>query len=207
MSDPASGAQPGRRRGNLIVVSGPSGVGKDTVLRKVFALDPSLSYSVSYTTREPRPGEVDGVSYSFVDEPTFEELWRRGELLETAVVHGRRYGTSRSRVREALERGEDIVLKIDVQGAAQLRGQVDEAVFIFLLPPSAEVLRERLRARGTDDETSLRQRQTDAVRELGEAERYDHRVVNDDVERAAREILSIVAESHGGNRRSQGERG
>jgi guanylate kinase len=124
---------------------------------------------------------------------------QRGELLETAVVHGRRYGTSRARVREAQERGEDIVLKIDVQGAAQLRGRVDDAVFIFLLPPSVEVLRERLRTRGTDDEASLRRRQEDAIRELADAQRYDHRVVNDDVERAAREILSIVAEIHGEN--------
>ena len=190
---------PRRPRGNLIVVSGPSGVGKDTVLRKVFELDPGLRYSVSYTTREPRPGEVDGVSYSFVDEPTFASMTARGELLESAVVHGRHYGTSRARVREALERGEDIVLKIDVQGARQLRGRVDDAVFIFLLPPSLEVLRERLRGRGTDDDASVRRRAEDAVRELEEAERYDHRVVNDDVERAAREILSIVADSRGGN--------
>src|SRR5207302_11000519 len=123
-----------------------SGVGKDTVLRKVFELDPRLRYSVSYTTRDPRPGEVDGVSYSFVDEPTFAALREQGELLETALVHGRHYGTSRTRVREALGRGEDIVLKIDVQGAAQLRGRVDDAIFIFLLPPSVDVLRERLRA-------------------------------------------------------------
>lgn len=199
-----SGAQPAthpgrRRRGHLIVISGPSGVGKDTVLRKVFELDPRLRYSVSYTTREPRSGEVDGVSYTFVDEPGFAAMRERGEFLETAVVHGRHYGTSRRRVREALERGEDIVLKIDVQGAAQLRGRVDDAVFIFLLPPSVEVLRERLRGRGTDDEASVRRRQEDAVRELADAERYDHRVVNADVERAAREILSIVAESHGEN--------
>ena len=195
---PATGL-PGSARGRLIVVSGPSGVGKDTVLRKVFELDPGLRYSVSYTTREPRPGEVDGVSYSFVDEPTFAAMERRGELLESAVVHGRHYGTSRARVAEALERGEDIVLKIDVQGAGQLRGRIDDAVFIFLLPPSAEALRERLRGRGTDDEASVRRRQDDAVRELADAERYDHRVVNDDVERAARQILSIVAESHGDN--------
>jgi guanylate kinase len=191
--------QAGRRRGTLVVISGPSGVGKDTVLRKVFELDPSLRYSVSYTTRAPRPGEVDGVAYSFVDEPTFQAMAQRGEFLETAVVHGRRYGTSRARVGEALERGEDIVLKIDVQGARQLRGRVDGAVFIFLLPPSAEVLEERLRGRGTDDDASVRRRAEDAVRELEEAERYDHRVVNDDVERAAREILSIVAENRGGN--------
>lgn len=191
----ARSARPGR----LIVLSGPSGVGKDTVLRALFALDPHLRYSVSYTTRAPRDGEVDGVSYSFVDDAEFDAMESRGEFLESAVVHGRRYGTSLRRVREALQRGEDIVLKIDVQGAGQLRGAVPEAIFIFLLPPSREALRERLHGRGTDDHDSLARRAADAERELEQATLYDHRVVNDDVERAAREILSIVAESRGGN--------
>ena len=185
--------------GRLIVLSGPSGVGKDTVLESLFELDPRLRYSVSYTTRPPRPGEVDGVAYSFVDEPTFAQMEERGDLLEWARVHGNLYGTSLHRVRESLDRGEDIVLKIDVQGAAQLRGRVPEAVFIFLLPPSVEELRERLRARESESDESLAQRDADAVRELAEAERYDHRVVNDQVERAAREILDIVAASRGGN--------
>ena len=187
--------------GRLVVISGPSGVGKDTVLRALFELDPHLRNSVSYTTRPPRPGEVDGVAYSFVDEPTFREMIERGELLEWAQVHGNLYGTALGRVREGLDRGEDIVLKIDVQGAAQLRGRVGgEAIFIFLLPPSLEELRERLRARESESDESLAQRDADALRELTEAEGYDHRVVNDQVERAAREILDIVAASRGGNR-------
>ena len=187
-------------QGRLIVLSGPSGVGKDTVLRTLFELDPRLRYSVSYTTRRPRPGEVDGVSYSFVSPSEFEAMIERGELLEWARVHGNLYGTSLRRVRESLDRGEDIVLKIDVQGAAKLRGRVGgEAVFIFLLPPSLEELRERLRARESESDESLAQRDADALRELDEAERYDHRVVNDQVERAAREILDIVAASRGGN--------
>ena len=189
-----------RGRGRLIVLSGPSGVGKDTVLRTLFELDPHLRYSVSYTTRAPRPGEVDGVSYSFVDEPTFVRMVDAGEFLEWARVHGNLYGTSLRRVREHLDRGEDVVLKIDVQGAAQLRGKVGgEAVFIFLLPPSQEVLRERLRSRESESGESLAQRDADAVRELAEAGRYDHRVVNDEVERAAREILALVAASRGEN--------
>jgi guanylate kinase len=122
-----------------------------------------------------------------------------GELLEWARVHGNLYGTSLRRVREHLERGDDIVLKIDVQGAAQLRGRVPEAIFIFLLPPSIDELRERLRARESESGESLAQRDADAVRELAEAERYDHRVVNDEVERAAREILELVAASRGEN--------
>lgn len=189
----------GRARGRLIVLSGPSGVGKDTVLHALFAMDPQLRYSVSYTTRPPRPGEVDGVSYSFVDVPTFEGMIAAGELLEWARVHGNLYGTSLRRVREHLARGEDVVLKIDVQGAAQLRGRLDEAIFIFLLPPSLEELRERLRSRESESDESLAQRDADAVRELDEAERYDHQVVNDQVERAAREILDIVAASRDGN--------
>jgi guanylate kinase len=186
-------------RGRLIVISGPSGVGKDTVLRALFALDPHLRYSVSYTTRPPRPGEVDGTSYSFVDEPAFLAMVESGEFLEWARVHGNLYGTSLARVRECLDRGEDVVLKIDVQGAAQLRGRVPEAIFIFLLPPSDAALRQRLAARDTEDAESLAVREADARRELAEAERYDHRVVNDQVERAAREILGIVAASRGEN--------
>ncbi len=166
--------------GRLVVISGPSGVGKDTVLHSLFELEPRLRYSVSYTTRAPRPGEVDGTSYSFVDEPTFMAMVERGELLEWARVHGNLYGTSLARVRGCLDRGEDVVLKIDVQGAGQLRGKVGgEAVFM--------------------DEASLAVREADAERELAEAERYDHRVVNDQVERAAREILDIVAASRGAN--------
>jgi guanylate kinase len=186
---------PAPARGRLVVLSGPSGVGKDTVLRRLFELEPGLRYSVSYTTRAPREGEVDGVSYSFVDVPTFRRMEAEGAFLETADVHGNLYGTSLGRVREALARGEDIVLKIDVQGGAQVRARVPDALLVFLLPPSVEVLEERLRTRDTEDDASLRRRRADAVRELAEAGGYDHRVVNDDVDRAAREILSILAKS------------
>jgi len=185
--------------GCLVVISGPSGVGKDTVLQELFRIAPSMHYSVSYTTRAPRVGEVDGVSYSFVDEDSFRRLADRGEFLEWANVHGNLYGTSLQRVRDALARGEDIVLKIDVQGAAQVREKAPEALLIFLLPPSEEALQRRLTERGTDDPASLERRRQDAVRELAEAEHYDHRVVNDDVGRAAREILDIVDATRGSN--------
>jgi len=130
--------------GRLIVISGPSGVGKDTVLDELFGLDDGLRYSVSYTTRARRPGEREDESYSFVDERTFRDMEQRGEFLESAVVHGRRYGTALQRVRDAVAQGHDVVLKIDVQGAAQVRERVGgSALFIFLLPPSLEELRRR----------------------------------------------------------------
>ena len=179
--------------GRLVVLSGPSGVGKDTVLRELFRLDPNLRYSVSYTTRPPRPGERDGVSYSFVDAATFEDMVRRGAFLEHAVVYGHRYGTSLERVREEVARGNVIVLKIDVQGAARVRERIDgDALFIFLLPPNDAELQRRLEERRTEDSRSLEVREATAVQELAEQAKYDHRVVNDDVDRAAREILELI---------------
>jgi guanylate kinase len=185
--------------GRLIVLSGPSGVGKDTVLHTLFSREPRLRYSISYTTRPPRSGEVDGVSYTFVDVDRFRRLEEEGEFLETAVVHGNLYGTSRRRVEAMLARGEHVVLKIDVQGAAAVRERLPEAIFIFLLPPSVEVLRQRLRDRGTDDDDALARRDADAVREMAEAARYDHHVINDSVERAAAQIIEIVEASCGAN--------
>lgn len=179
--------------GRLVVLSGPSGVGKDTVLRELFRLDPTLRYSVSYTTRPPRPGERDGVSYSFVDPSTFEQMARSGAFLEHATVYGHRYGTSLQRVRDEVTRGNVIVLKIDVQGAARVRERIDGgALFIFLLPPSDTELQRRLQQRNTEDPRSLEVREATAVQELAEQAKYDHRVVNDDVDRAAREILQLI---------------
>jgi len=179
--------------GRLVVLSGPSGVGKDTVLRELFRLDPTLRYSVSYTTRPPRPGERDGVSYSFVDAVRFDEMMRRGEFLEHAVVYGHQYGTSLQRVRDEVARGSVIVLKIDVQGAARVRERIEGgALFIFLLPPSDAELQRRLEERHTEDWRSLEVREATAVQELAEQAKYDHRVVNDDVDRAAGEILELI---------------
>jgi guanylate kinase len=178
--------------GRLIVLSGPSGVGKDTVLQELFRLAPWLHYSISYTTRPPRPGEVDGIAYSFVDEAGFQALRDGHQLLEYAQVHGHWYGTGEARVRASLERGEDIVLKIDVQGAAWIRPRVEGAIFIFLLPPSPEELRRRLLERATESAGSLELRFENARREMEQQDLYDHRVINDDVHRAAREILGII---------------
>ena len=179
--------------GRLIVLSGPSGVGKDTVLRELFRLDPTLRYSVSYTTRPPRAGEQDGVSYSFVDPGTFDAMARRGDFLEHATVYGHQYGTSLQRVQEQVAGGDMIVLKIDVQGAERVRERLGSApLFIFLLPPNPEELRRRLEERNTEDRSSLVVREATAVHELAEQAKYDHRVVNDDVRRAAREILDLI---------------
>ena len=162
---PRVAAGPGR----LIVLSGPSGVGKDTVLRELRRADPRLRYSVSYTTRQPRSGEIDGESYSFVDEATFRAMAEANEFLEWANVHGHLYGTSRQLVQDAIDRGEDIVLKIDVQGGTYVRRRVSgETIFIFLEPPSAEELRRRLTERATESAEDLElSRPSDRIRPGG----------------------------------------
>jgi guanylate kinase len=180
-------------RGMLIVVTGPSGVGKDTVLRELFALDPSLEYCVSYTTRPPRPGEINGVSYWFVDEPTFRAMIDREEFFEWSTVYGELKGRTFESVNKAIASGKDTVIKIDVQGAEKIRGRLGEAAtFIFLLPPSPEALEQRLVDRATEDPASLRARRERAVAELALKDTYDHQVVNDDPHRAAREIQAII---------------
>jgi guanylate kinase len=187
-------AQP--QTGLLIVISGPSGVGKDTVLRRLFQLDASLKYSVSYTTRPPRPGEVNGQSYTFVNEPEFLQLIEQKEFLEWAKVYDHYYGTSRSRVEDALNRGEDIILKIDVQGASFVRKRKPDGLFIFITPPSTEELLTRLTGRNTESPEGLAIRQREALIELGLAKDYEHVVCNRDVDETAREILALIAAEH-----------
>lgn len=222
-----TGAGAATRRGLLVVLSGPSGVGKDSVLRRAMELDPALRYSVSYTTRSPRPGEEDGRSYSFVDPKTFRTMADRGELLEWAEVHGNLYGTSLARVTEAISRGEAIALKIDVQGAALVRDRLDDdrlrqglgdagldvglnaglnaGLFVFLLPPTLDELRQRLLGRDTEAAGDADLRLARATAELAEAGRYDHRIVNDDVDRAARELLEVIrSRREGGPERAGG---
>ncbi|GAC1478082.1 MAG: guanylate kinase [Candidatus Dormibacteria bacterium] len=179
--------------GLLIVISGPSGVGKDTVLRRLFQIAPDLKYSVSYTTRPPRPGEVEGQSYSFVDEPEFLRLIEQREFLEWARVYDHYYGTSRHRVDEAIDRGEDIILKIDVKGASFVRRRKPDGLFIFITPPSTEELLNRLTGRNTESPAAVAIRQREALVELGLAKEYEHVVCNREVDETAREIQAMIA--------------
>jgi len=184
-----------RRRGQLIVISGPSGVGKDTLIHRLLQLDPSLRYSVSYTTRAPRKGEVDGVNYRFVSRGQFEELIQKGALLEHASYDGNLYGTPIAPLDAARDEGHDVVLKIDVQGAEQVRDKAADAVRIFLAPPSMDELMRRRTGRHSESATDSQSRQAIALREMELAPHFHHVVVNDDLERAARDVLAVIQRS------------
>jgi guanylate kinase len=180
------------KRGLLIVISGPSGVGKDTLIHRLLELDPNLTYSVSCTTRDPRPGEKPDENYTFLSRPEFERLVEQGAFLEHATYNGNLYGTFKERVEEAREAGRDVVLKIDVQGAEQVRRLIPDAIFIFVVAPSEQELERRRVARGSDSASDLDSRRRIAEKEMTFASDYDHVVTNDDVERAVREILDVV---------------
>ena len=185
------------RRGTLFVLAGPSGVGKGSVVQRLRSRDPEgLALSVSATTRPARPGELDGVDYRFVDDARFDAMVAGDELLEWAEVYpGRRYGTPAGEVERQLDAGRDVILEIDVQGAAQVRAHEPEAVLIVLTPPSLEELEARLRGRATEDEAGVRERLAAGQRELEQAGWFDHVVVNDDVDRAAEQVAAIIEAS------------
>jgi guanylate kinase len=179
-------------RGLLIVISGPSGVGKDTVIKRLLELDPQLRYSVSYTTRPPRPGEVDGVDYRFVNRDAFERRIRESALLEYATYDGHLYGTPIAPLDEARAAGYDIVLKIDVQGAEQVRKRAPDALRIFLAPPNMDELLRRRTERHSENPLDQTARQHIAQDEMALAPHFDHVAVNDDLERAVHEVLAII---------------
>lgn len=179
-------------RGALFVVSGPSGTGKSTLLKRAFAQIPGLEFSVSVTTRAPREGEVDGRDYHFIDMPRFREMVAAGELLEYAEVYGRAYGTPRAPVDAALAEGRSIVLDIDTQGAALVRSSHPEAVSLFILPPHPEAIRERLQARGTDSAEVIERRVREAHSQLRACGLYDYLVMNDVLEVASVQFQSIL---------------
>jgi guanylate kinase len=181
------------KRGLLVVISGPSGVGKDTLIERLRERDPSLRYSISYTTRKPRPGEADGVNYFFVSRQQFEELIAQGFFLEYAIYNGNYYGTPAAAVEEARAAGHDILLKIEVRGAAQVRKRAADALFIFIAPPSKEELvrRQELREGAAPDEDIV-ERLKIAETEMKHASEYNHVVINDELERAVAEVLEII---------------
>lgn len=179
-------------RGVLLVVSGPSGSGKGTVIKQLMKIQSGLSYSVSATTREPRPGEVDGQSYYFLSHEEFERQIRSGRMLEHVEYCGNYYGTPRTAVDDRLREGLDVLLEIEVQGAANIKDVSPECVSVFLMPPSMQELERRLRCRGTESDEALNRRLTTACREVALARRYDYIVTNDDVDLAARQIAAIL---------------
>ena len=179
-------------RGTLFVVSSPSGGGKGTIIEHVLECVENLSYSVSYTTRAPRSKEVDGREYFFISRETFEEMVAAGEFLEWACVHGNLYGTAKNQILTETAAGADIILEVDVQGAASVRKLLMDSVSIFILPPSYEVLRERLIARGTDSPEELQVRLRNAPEELRQYSAFDYVIINDEVKRAVNQLASII---------------
>jgi guanylate kinase len=175
-----------------VIMSSPSGVGKTTIARMLLERRADLGYSVSCTTRQPRPGEVDGRDYFFWTPEQFIAARERGEFAESADVHGRMYGTLRREVERVLSQGRHVLMDIDVQGAAQFARVFPESVLIFLLPPSAEVLVERLAGRKSETAGDLAVRLRNAIAELREADKYDYLIVNDDLDRAIRYVSSVI---------------
>ena len=179
-------------KGRLFVISGPSGAGKSTVVFKAIEGRNDMCFSTSVTTRKPRPNEVDGREYFFVDLDRFKEMVENDELLEHAEYVANSYGTPRKYVEDKLDSGLNVVLDIEVQGARQIKAKKPDAVFVFIIPPSMEELRRRLVARGTDSERAIEARLIRARQEYAEADFYDYIIVNDDAERAAKEFSAII---------------
>lgn len=179
------------KRGHLYVIAAPSGAGKTSLLRAVMAKRPNIGFSVSCTTRKPRPGEVDGRDYHFISRPDFERLVDAGEFVEHADVFGNLYGTRRSVVEGALAEGRDLILEIDWQGARQVRERLPEAVQIFILPPSRAELERRLRGRGSDSDEVIARRLAESALEMSHWQDFDYVIVNRDFEEAAAELEAI----------------
>jgi guanylate kinase len=178
--------------GTLYIVSAPSGAGKTSLVRALLAADPAVQLSISYTTRPMRPGEVDGRDYHFVKKDTFEAMRAHGDFLESAEVHGNLYGTSRGWIEQRMAAGDDILLEIDWQGALQVRRLMAEAIGIFVLPPSIEVLAQRLTGRATDSEAVIARRVSAARAEIGHVGEFDYVIINNDFEEATRDLTAIV---------------
>ena len=179
--------------GRLVILSGPSGVGKDAVIDAWIAKDPSVRRVVTYTTREPRDGERDGVDYNFVTPERFAELEGLGRFWESKEVHGHMYASPKSDTEQLLANGHTAVLKIDVQGALEVMRLCPEALTVFILPPSETELERRIRGRDTEDEAAISRRLETAKKEIERTDRYQHRIVNDDLAKTVKELQEIVA--------------
>jgi guanylate kinase len=179
-------------RGRLFVLAAPSGAGKTSLVRGLMQREPGLRFSISYTTRQQRPNEVDGRDYFFVAPDEFERMVERGEFLEHARVFDNSYGTARHQVEDSLAQGQDLILEIDWQGARQVRHALPECRSIFILPPSRAELERRLRGRGTDPDEVIRRRLRDAAGDMGHWREFDYVVINDDFEKAQGELQAIV---------------
>jgi len=179
-------------KGNVFIVCAPSGAGKTSLVRELLARDPNVHLSVSHTTRPPRPGEQNGHAYHFVARPVFQAMIERGEFLESAEVHGNLYGTSQAWIEAHRGQGHDIVLEIDWQGAQQVRGLIPEAIGIFILPPSLEVLRQRMMDRRQDSAAVIERRVKGARGEIAHLEEFDYVIINNNFDEAVKDLASIV---------------
>jgi len=179
-------------QGLLIVVSGPSGAGKGTVCRAYLERHPEAMLSISATTRDPRPGEIDGVNYFFTDQESFQKMIEDGDFLEYAEVYGHYYGTPKKNVRDNLMQGKDTILEIDIQGALAVKDKFEEGVFIFIVPPSMDELKRRIVTRGTETKEEVLKRFSQAYEELNFIKRYNYVIVNDTVENAVAKMEAIV---------------
>lgn len=180
------------KKGNLFVVSAPSGAGKTTLCQRLRELLPDIRFSVSYTTRPPRKGEINDVHYSFVDEEEFRTMISEGEFVEWAEVHGNFYGTSRKRIEDIINNGFDVLLDIDVQGARKIKDKFPQSILIFVLPPSMEALKDRLSKRMTESEDIMKRRLQNAIDEIKEFINYDYVIINNILDEAVKDMTCII---------------
>ena len=180
-------------KGRVYIISGPSGSGKDTVMKKLFERMPEIAFSISSITRPMRPGEVEGEKYNFISRERFEQMIQNDELLEHNVFVGNYYGTPKEPVINCIESGRDMLIEVDVNGAAQIRRKLSDAISIFVMPPSLEALKNRLNGRGTDDADIIEKRLNEALREIASAKDYDYIVINDNLDTAVDDFVKIMS--------------
>ena len=182
-----------KRKGLLLVVSGPSGAGKGTICKAILDQNDQITLSVSATTRKPRNGEVHGVNYFFLEKEEFTSMIEKGEFLEYAQIYDNFYGTPKSAIMETLDNGQDVILEIEMQGARQVKEVYPEGIFVFVLPPSLEELKNRIVGRGTETEEEIEKRFSCAFKEINQIDDYDYFIVNEDVEKSVRELEAIIS--------------